>query len=170
MELLRYLIPQFQHVSFERVLSGPGLLNIYKFLRDTGRGEEPSWLAEAMRQGDPSAVISEMALEGKDGLCIQALDVFVSIYGAEAGNLALKVMATGGVFIGGGIAPKILPKLREPLFLEAFGGKGRMKPLLLAMPVRIILNDKTALLGAARCAALSGTAESAPAGVRGAVG
>jgi glucokinase len=170
MELLRYLVVQLQHVSFERVLSGPGLLNIYRFLRDTGRGEEPSWLAEAMRQGDPAAVISEMALAGKVGLCIQALDVFVSIYGAEAGNLALKVMATGGVFVGGGIAPKILSKLREPLFLEAFGAKGRMKPLLLAMPVRIILNDKTALLGAARCAALSGTADPAPAGVRGDVG
>ncbi|HYL80406.1 MAG TPA: glucokinase, partial [Candidatus Acidoferrum sp.] len=159
---------EFQRVSVERVLSGPGLLHIYLFLRDTGLGEEPAWLAEQLRQRDPAAVIAETALEGKDGLCIQALDLFVSIYGAEAGNLALKVMARGGVFVGGGIAPKILPKLQEPMFLEAFSGKGRMTPLLLAMPVRVILNDKTALLGAARYAAQSARLDRPPAGVRGA--
>jgi glucokinase len=168
MDLLRHLLREFQHVSVERVLSGPGLLHIYKFLRDTGHGEEPAWLAEQLRQRDPAAVIAETALERKHGLCVRALDLFVSIYGAEAGNLALKVMATGGVFVGGGIAPKILPKLQEPMFLEAFSGKGRMAPLLLAMPVRVILNDKTALLGAARHAALSATLDRPPAGIRGA--
>ena len=153
-ELLEYLLKQFQRVSYERVVSGPGLLNIYRFLRDSGRGEEPPWLAEQMRAEDPGAVISRAALKGTSELCAQALDLFVSVYGAEAGNLALKIMATGGVFLGGGIAPKILQKLMESGFLNAFTAKGRMKPLLHAMPVRVILNDKTALLGAARFAAL----------------
>ncbi len=155
MELLDYLLKQFQRVSYERVVSGPGLLNIYGFLRDTGRGEEPVWLADQMRQQDPGAVISQAAMSGKSGLCVQALDLFVSLYGAEAGNLALKVLATGGVYLGGGIAPKIIRKLQDPIFLNAFTAKGRLKPLLQAIPVRVILNDKTALLGAARCAAMA---------------
>jgi glucokinase len=150
-ELLRYLIPQFQHVSYERVLSGPGLVNIYTFLRDTGRGEEASWLADKMQHADPAAVITQAALEGKSELCMRALDLFVSVYGAEAGNLALKVKATGGVFLGGGIAPKIIDKLKSPAFMEAFTSKGRMRPLLEAVPVRVILNDMTALIGAALC-------------------
>ena len=150
-ELLRYLIPQFHHVSYERVLSGPGLLNIYTFLRDTGRGEEAAWLADEMQEADPSAVITRAALEGKSELCMRALDLFVSIYGAEAGNLALKVNATGGVFLGGGIAPRIIDKLKSPAFMEAFTAKGRMRPLLEAVPVRVILNDMTALVGAALC-------------------
>lgn len=154
MELLDYLLKQFQRVSCERVVSGPGLLNIYRFLRDTGRGEEPAWLAEQLRQQDPGAVISQAAMSRKSELCMQTLDLFVSLYGSEAGNLALKVLATGGVFLGGGIAPKILSKLKDPIFLNAFTAKGRMKPLLQATPVRVILNDKTALLGAARFAAL----------------
>jgi glucokinase len=154
MELLDYLLKQFRRVSCERVVSGPGLLNIYHFLRDSGRGEEPPWLAERMRQQDPAAVVSAAGLNGESELCVQALDLFVSIYGAEAGNLALKVMATGGVYLGGGIAPKIVRKLKDPVFLNAFTAKGRMKPLLQAMPVRVILNPKTALLGAARFATL----------------
>ncbi len=151
-ELLRYLLPQFHHVSYERVLSGPGLLNIYRFLRDTGRAEEPVWLADEMKEGDPAAVITQSALQGKSELSLRALDLFVSIYGAEAGNLALKVKATGGVYLGGGIAPRIVEQLKSPDFLEAFTAKGRMKPLLEAIPVRVILNDMTALLGAAICA------------------
>lgn len=154
MGLLDYLLKQFQRVSYERVVSGPGLLNIYRFLRDTGRGEEPQWLAERMRQQDPSAVISQAALSGESELCAQALDLFVTLYGAEAGNLALKVMARGGVYLGGGIAPKIVEKLKGSAFLNAFTSKGRMRPLLQAMPVRVILNQKTALLGAARFATL----------------
>ncbi len=153
-ELLRYLLTQFESVSYERVLSGPGLHNIYKFLRDTGRGDEPAWLAERLREEDPPAVISSVALEGGCDLCAQAMDLFVSVHGAEAGNLALKVLATGGVFVGGGIAPKILPKLKAPAFMRAFTAKGRMRPLLEAIPVKVILNEKTALLGAARVAAL----------------
>jgi len=154
-ELLRYLLKQFDHVSFERVLSGPGLFNIYKFLRDTGRASESGSLAEELAKRDPSAVISTHALDGSSELCVQALNQFVSIYGAEAGNLALKGMATGGVFLGGGIAPKILPKLREPVFLEAFRAKGRVSKILQAIPVRVILNDKTALLGAGRVAMMA---------------
>jgi glucokinase len=152
MELLRYLLAKFRRVSYERAVSGPGLVNIYDFLRDTGRGQESPRLAEEMRRQNPAAVISKAAMDGTCPLSVQALDLFVSLYGAEAGNLALKIMSTGGVFVGGGIAPKILPKLTGPLFMEAFTTKGRMSPLLKAMPVRIIVNEKTALLGAARCA------------------
>src|SRR5262249_53486736 len=112
-ELLRHLAAKFGRVSYERVLSGPALVNIYQFLRDTGRGEDPKCLAEEMPVGDPAAAISKGALEAKCSLCEEALDIFVAIYGAETGNLALKVLATGGMFLTGGIAPKILPKLRS---------------------------------------------------------
>lgn len=149
-ELLGYLRRQFPHASWERVLSGPGLLNIYKFLRDTGRGAEPAWLAEEMKQKDPSAAISRAGLEGRSELCVQALDMFVGLYGSEAGNLALKMIATGGVYLGGGIAPKILAKINTPAFREAFLDKGRMRELLETIPIRVILDDKTALKGAAR--------------------
>ena len=152
MDLLNFLLPKFERVSYERILSGPGLFEIYKFLRDTGHGEEPPWLAEEIQQQDPSVAVSNAALENRSELCRQTLDLFISIYGAEAGNLALKIMARGGVYIGGGIAPKIIEKLKSPIFMEAFTAKGRMKPVLEAMPVRVILNDKTALLGAARYA------------------
>jgi glucokinase len=154
-DLLRYLMARFEHVSYERVLSGPGLHNIYLFLRDTGRGEEPPWLAEQIAQGDPSAAISKSALEGTSEICVQTLDIFVSIYGATAGNLALQVVATGGTFVGGGIAPKILRKLSSTAFMKAFQAKGRMSALLKDIPVRVITNDKTALLGAGRVAALA---------------
>lgn len=156
MELLRFLQKEFTRVSYERVLSGPGLHNIYRFLRDTGAGTEPSWLAEQLNTADPPAVISRFALEQKSELCVEAIDLFVSIYGAEAGNLALKLLSTAGVYVGGGIAPKILDKLLAGTFLEAFLAKGRMRPLLEAMPIRVILDDKAALRGTARCAALHG--------------
>jgi len=148
-ELLGYLNAEFGHVSNERVVSGPGLHNLYRFLRDTHRAEEPDWLAEQLRAGDPSAAISYLAMEGKSPLCMQALDLFVELYGAVAGNLALKFLATAGVFLGGGIAPKIASKLQGPLFRSAFVAKGRLQPLLEAIPVKIILNDKAALFGAA---------------------
>jgi glucokinase len=154
-ELLRYLMDRFEHVSYERVLSGPGLHNIFQFLRDSGRGEEPVWLAEQIAQGDPSAAIATSALEGTSDICVQALDIFVSVYGAEAGNLALKVVATGGMFVGGGIAPKIIRKLSSSTFIKAFNAKGRMSHLLQDIPVRVITNDKAALLGAGRVAALA---------------
>jgi glucokinase len=152
-ELLRHLAERFSHVSWERLLSGPGLHNIYLFLRDTGRGEEPDWLAEALRGDDPAAIISRTALEGHSSLCSYALDLFVSLYGSEAGNLALKTMATAGLYVGGGIAPKIIDRLRGPAFMKAFVAKGRFQAFLEAVPVRVILNDRTALLGAAHRAA-----------------
>ena len=151
-ELLQYLRAKFDRVSWERVLSGPGLVNIYDFLRDTGHAEEPAWLREQMGSGDPAATISKAALQGFSPLADKALNLFVEIYGAEAGNLALKLFATGGVFVGGGIAPKILPKLKTPMFLDAFVDKGRMRPLLQAMPIHVIVNENAGLLGAARCA------------------
>jgi glucokinase len=153
-DLLQFLSCEFDHVSWERVLSGPGLYNIYRFLRDTGRGKEPEWLSRQMQQQDPPAVISQTALAGTSGLCQQALDLFVTLYGAEAGNLALKLMATGGVYVGGGIAPKIIRKLSDPHFMDAFVAKGRLKPLLQQIPVRVIMNDKVALWGAAHAATL----------------
>jgi glucokinase len=156
-DLFRYLSGRYGHVSCERIVSGPGLVNVFRFLRDSGRGTEPQWLTDEMSHGDPAAAISRAALSGKCGLCEQALDIFVSVFAAEAGNLALKLMATGGVYLGGGIAPKMLSKLSGPLFMHAFLGKGRMQPLLEAMPVMVITNDKTALMGAARCAATNGS-------------
>jgi glucokinase len=155
MELLRYLLGRFEHVSYERVLSGPGLHNLYQFLRDTGRGEEPTWLAEQIARGDPPAAISKSALEGTSEICVQALDIFVSLYGAEAGNLALKMLSTGGAYVGGGIAPKIIRKLSSTVFMKSFTAKGRIGGVLKEIPVRVITNDKTALLGAGRVAALS---------------
>jgi len=155
-DLLRYLTARYGHVSWERVVSGPGLVNVFHFLRDAGHGKEPKWLSDEMLHGDPAAAISRAALDGKCPLSERALDLFISVYAAEAGNLALKLMATGGVYLGGGIAPKMLPKLAGPLFMQAFAGKGRMQRLLEAMPVKVITNDKTALMGAARCAVAKG--------------
>jgi glucokinase len=151
-ELLRYLSARFGHVSYERIVSGPGLVNVYRFLRDTRRGDEPAWLTDELTQGDQAAAISRAAVGGKAPLAEQALDSWISIYGAEAGNLALKIMATGGVFLGGGIAPKLVNKLAGPLFMQAFLSKGRMQPLLESIPVKVITNDKIALFGAARYA------------------
>jgi len=148
-ELLRYLLTRFGHVSYERIVSGPGLVNVYLFLKDTHRGEEPQWLRDEIAAGDSAAAVSRAAVSGKAPLAEHALDLWISIYGAEAGNMALKVLASGGIFLAGGIAPKILPKLAGRLFMEAFLGKGRMQPLLEAIPVRVITNEKTGLLGAA---------------------
>ncbi len=152
-ELFKYLHQQLNgHVSYERILSGPGLYNIYKFLRDSGFGSEPEWLKEELRTGDASAAISNHALAGNDALCSAALDMFVSLYGAEAGNLALKCLSTGGVYIGGGIAPKILPALMNGRFMNAFLDKGRFATLLKDMPVCVATNPQTALIGAAQYA------------------
>lgn len=151
-ELWRYLHQRFGHVSVERILSGPGLVNIYSWLKDSKSFSEPAWLARKMKEIDPARAITEAALTDEDPMCLAALDVFVSILGAVAGNLALTAMTTGGVYLGGGIPPKILAKLQEPIFMRAFTNKGRFKQLLEGIPVRIILNDKAALLGAAHCA------------------
>jgi len=148
-ELFRWLHRRYGHVSWERAVSGPGLVNLYTFLRDERHGAEPSALAEAMRAGDPAAAIAKAALDETSELAVSALDLFVTLYGAEAGNLALKMKASRGIWIGGGIAPKILPRLKRPGFLEAFRDKGRFRAFLEAIPVRVILNDQTALRGAA---------------------
>ena len=153
MELLRFLRKEFGRVSYERVLSGPGLFTIYRFLREQGGVSEPQWLRDRIESGDPSAVVSEVGLAGGHPLCVQALDLFASIYGAEAGNLALKALAIGGVFVGGGIAPKIRAKLEDGTFVTAFCDKGRFAELMAAVPVRLALEPRAALLGAARVAA-----------------
>jgi len=153
-ELLRFLIAKFGHVSYERVLSGPGLVNVYEFLRESGCGKESASTAATMKTGDPAAAISRAALSGQDELAEKALDVWISVYGAEASNLGLKILATGGLFLAGGISPKILPKLKGPCFMNAFVNKGRLRPLVESMPVYVVTNDKAGLLGAARCAAV----------------
>jgi glucokinase len=152
-ELLRFLKARFGHVSYERILSGPGLVNGYEFLRDQQKGKESPELAATMKQGDAAAAISRAAMAGTDPLAEQALELWIRVYGAEAANLALKAMSTGGLFLAGGISPKILPKLQGPLFMEAFLDKGRMRPLVESMPVHVVTNDKAGLMGAARCAA-----------------
>jgi glucokinase len=154
-EMLAWLQKQYTHVSWERVLSGHGLFDIYRFLRDSGRGEEPAWLAEELKNDDPPPVITRAALEKRAPLCEMALDLLIVLLGAEAANLALKIMATGGVYLGGGIVPRVLSKLKEPAFMRAFTNKGRMSDMLSEIPVKAILNDGAALLGAARCAALT---------------
>jgi glucokinase len=152
--LLRYLMEKFGHVSYERVVSGPGIANIYNFFTRTGQFKEPDWLKEKiLAAADPSAAITQAALSGKSELCAKALDLFVSVYGAEAGNLALRTKSTGGVYIGGGIAPKILDKLKDGTFMRAFIDKGRYSEFLSAVPVQVVLNQETALQGAAYYAA-----------------
>ncbi len=149
-ELFRYLSKRFGHVSYERILSGSGLLHLYQFLRHSKkRGPEPHWLRKMMRQNDPAVVISEMARQKKDKFCEMALELFTSIYGAAAGNLALHIMALGGIYLGGGIAPKIFWKLKEGTFMKAFMEKGRYSELMAQIPVKVIMNERTALLGAA---------------------
>ena len=150
-ELLAYLQNKYGRISCERILSGPGIKNIYDFLHDTGKAEEPDWLKEELRVApDPPALISQLALANKANICDQTLSIFVSIYGAETGNCALYFMSTGGIFLGGSIAAKIVPKMQDPLFRQAFLDKGRMSTLLEEMPVKIVLNDDAGLLGAAR--------------------
>jgi glucokinase len=147
--LLKYLRERFGRVSWERVVSGMGLVNVHDFLR-THRGvPAPSWLREEISAGDPAAAISKAAMDDRDPLCAEALDLSVYLYGVEAGNLALNIMATGGVYLGGGIGPKNLERLKSPLFMQGFLDKGRMRPLLEAIPVKVILNDRTALYGPA---------------------
>lgn len=151
-ELLAYLRREFGRVSYERLLSGPGFFTIYRFLRGSGFAPEPEWLRERIAQGDPSAVVSQVGLAGEHPLCTQTLDLFTSIYGAEAGNLALKALALGGVYVGGGIAPKILPKLRDGTFIRAFTEKGRLAELMRTIAVKVALDPRAPLIGAAHYA------------------
>lgn len=151
-EMLRYLMDRLDHVSYERLASGSGFPNIYNFLRDAGYAQEPAWLTEQLRQShDPSPIIVSAGMAGDPPceLCTMAVDLFVSILGAETGNLALKLIARGGVYLGGGIPPRILPALEQQRFMRSFLHKGRMADLLLSMPVKVILNPRMALLGVA---------------------
>jgi glucokinase len=148
--LLEYLRQTLKgRVSWERVVSGLGIKNIYAFLRDVEKISEPGWLKDRMMVEDPNAVIGACAEDGSNSLCFETMKIFAGAYGAEAGNIALKVLATGGIYIGGGIAPKILKTLQNGAFIQAFLDKGRMSPLLGSIPVRVILDDTCALLGAA---------------------
>jgi glucokinase len=162
-ELFRFLKLKYQgRISWERVVSGMGMTNIFEFLRDVRGMEVEPELAEAVAEaGDLNAIITQRGLTGESEICARALDMFVSAYGAEAGNLALKVLSVGGMYIGGGIAPRILEKLKDGTFIKAFTDKGRLSQLLINMPVRVILESRAAVLGAAayaeaRAAELSG--------------
>lgn len=153
-ELWKYLRKRLGgHISNERVLSGPGFLNIYKFLKSEGVHAEPAWLTEKLNAGDPNALIAEHGLVGDVPLCAETVEMFASIYGAEAGNCALRCVAVGGVFLGGGIAPKLLPALKSRAFLDAFTDKGRFTAFLQGVEVSVTLNPEAALLGAAHYAA-----------------
>ncbi len=152
-ELLAFLRKERGHVSWERVLSGLGIQNLYRFFRSRSGIPEPQWLTAALSKSDFGATISHAALSGTDLVCTEAIDYFVKNYGAEAGNLGLKMLSVGGMYIGGGIAPKLLQKIQGGGFLSAFCHKGRLSPVLETMPVYVILNAKTALQGAARYAA-----------------
>src|ERR1019366_2344045 len=162
-DLLRFLKQKYNgRISFERVVSGMGMTNIYDFLREVRGVEEPAWLAKRISDAaDPNTVITELALAAKSEICEKTLEMFVSAYGAEAGNLALKVLSVGGMYIGGGIGPRILEKLKDGSFMKAFTDKGRLSQLLINMPVRVILESRAAVLGAAayaeaRAAEISG--------------
>ena len=151
-ELLRHVRSHYLHVSYERLLSGPGIYAIYEYVRDTKKNE-PTWLSEKIKAGNPAAEIAEAGLKGQAEIAKQTLDLFASIYGAEAGNLALKALAINGVYLGGGIAPKLLSKLKDGTFMKAFTNKGRYKRLMSTIPVYIVMNEQAALIGAASVAA-----------------
>lgn len=152
-DLARYLERRFGRVSYENVLSGPGLVNIYTFLRNSARADEPDWFAEELKRTDPAARISEAALNDELPICVDAMRIFLKIFGAEAGNLSLKLMATGGIWLGGGIVPKIMPLIvSTPYFMEGFTAKGKLSHIVEKIPIMAIRNQQTALLGAARYA------------------
>ncbi len=165
-ELLQFLMRKYGRVSYERIVSGPGLENVYEFVRSRG-GAETERLKKRFEAEGIAAVVSDEAMNGTDEGCMKALDIFLSVYGAEAGNLALKSLALSGVYVGGGIAPKVLKALSSGRFLDAFRDKGRYKSLMSHIPVKVILNDRTGLMGAARYAAslIDGTAIKAVSGM-----
>ncbi|MES9991535.1 MAG: glucokinase [Candidatus Thiodiazotropha sp.] len=151
-KLLQSLQKSHEQVSWEDLVSGPGIEAIYDHLLQAQNTPTPPWLGDEMERIGRAPAISEAAIRTTDPLCREALEIFTRLYAREAGNHALKIMATGGVYLGGGIAPKILPMLREDIFIQAFLAKGPMRKIMEAMPVKVILNDKTALMGAANYA------------------
>jgi glucokinase len=149
-ELLAYLQKHFGHVSWERVCSGIGIPNLYDFLCERGLYPEPAWLKEQLESApDRTPVIGQAADEGKAEIAVATMDLFAALLASEAGNLALKVLATGGVYLGGGIPPRILPFLKKSFFLQAFQDKGRFSSMLAGVPVHVILNPEVALIGSA---------------------
>jgi glucokinase len=165
--LLQHLTKKLNgRVSYERVISGLGLINIYEFFRDVEKMDEPQWLKDRMAKEDPNLVIGTCGEDGSSELCAATLNLFAGVYGAEAGNIALKVLARGGVYLGGGMSPKLLKTLQNGTFRKAFLDKGRLSPLLETITVRVILDQSCALLGAAayaesRAAEFSGMSERA---------
>jgi glucokinase len=167
-DLLGFLRSRFGHVSVERVLSGPGLVHLYEFLRESGGAGEPAWLGAELAGDDAPATISRAAVSGRSETCARAVDLFLELYGAEAGSWALRTLATGGVYLGGGIAAKLLGassgasdawrRRASELFLKGFLEKGRFRPMLEAVPVRVIVNENAPLIGAAHCAVTTRTA------------
>ena len=151
--LVEHLRTIHNHVSYERVLSGPGLVNVYGYLAQRGIAREQDSVRAEIGREDPAAVITRHALARSDALCERTLDLFVSVLGAQAGNFALAVVATGGVYLAGGIAPRIVDKLRDPRFLDAFNSKGRLSTLLATIPVSVITNTNVGVMGAAAVAA-----------------
>lgn len=151
-QLLQYLLKKYTRASYERVICGPGLVNVYNFLKDSGFAKESDQVAERMNSEDPAAVISCAGIEGKDELCIKALDIFASVLGSQAGNLVLTFMATSGAYLGGGIPPKILPKLQDGTTVGAYLHKGRLSDVVMSTPLYVIMDDFAALLGAAHIA------------------
>jgi glucokinase len=161
-DLLGFRRSRFGHVSVVRVLSGPGIVHLYEFLRESGGAAEPGWLSAELARRDAPAAISRAAVSGRSETCARALDLFLELYGAEAGNWALRTMATGGVYLGGGIAARLLGAASGAshawrqrafeIFLKGFVEKGRFRPMLEAMPVRVIVNENAPLIGAAHCA------------------
>ncbi|MFC1838414.1 glucokinase [Thermodesulfobacteriota bacterium] len=147
--LLRYLGKKYDHVSIERILSGEGLYSIFNYLISIGAYKSPKWLLKKIEEGDPAKVINEAAGTRRQKLCLKTIDIFISILGAAAGNLTLTGMTTGGVYLGGGIPPNLLWRLKKGIFMKSFTEKGRFKSILDRIPVKVILNDNAALLGAA---------------------
>lgn len=150
MELLKYLQARFGHVSFERVCSGSGIPNLYAFLKESGKYHEPDWLrAELSQAADATPVIVRAGVENRAEICSAALDLFAEILGSEAGNMALKILAAGGIYLAGGMPARILPRLQQPGFLQAFTRKGRFAEMLENIPVHVVTNPEAALFGAA---------------------
>lgn len=148
-ELFYFLKKKLKHLSYERIVSGPGIHLLYRFLTEMGKENESPEVRKAMKNEPPPLVISKMAAKIKDPACVRAIEWFLSLYGAEAGNLALKMMSLGGFYIGGGIAPNLIEEMKSGEFLSSFMSKGRFQPLLESMPIYVILNDDASLLGAA---------------------
>lgn len=148
-DLLQYLLRKYSRVSWERLLSGPGLVHLYSFLRDGKYAEEPDWLHEQFTKGNPAEIITRNALQGSSEICLKTVDLFIELLAAETANLALKFMSVGGIYVAGGIVPKILPRISSEHFQWVFSRQGRLSKVLETIPVRLVLNDDVGLIGSA---------------------